>query len=169
MPDALVSQVLQALGLAGLVAMGTVIYVLVADVRVRDVLSRVRAASKSSTRIETIARRTLSPLGLLAWIPAVNAAADTLLVLAGDTLFAFDRIRLFGKEQYLSSHKYCWAGDICLNVEAMDLMVIDNVTLSGVVLDFALIPAAARSGGAARQGFLIPNDSARDAIYARLS
>ena len=101
MSDVLGSQLAQLLGLAFLLALGAVISVSVLDDRARNVLARVRAVSEPATRIETPARRTLPALGLLTWIPAVNAAAATLLVFAGATLFAFDRISVRGTVRYL--------------------------------------------------------------------
>ena len=175
MSDALGSQLAQLLGLAFLLALGAVIIVSVSDDRARNVLARVRAVSETATRIETPARRTLPAFGPLTWIPAVNAAADTLLVLAGDTLFAFDRISVRGTVRYLYSQKDSWAGDICLDVEATELMVIDDVSRSANALEFRLLAGNSQAGGriqigaAMSVGFQIPDDLARDAIFERLA
>lgn len=163
------------LGLAFLLALVAVIVVSVSDDRARNVLARVRAVSEPATRIETPARRTLPAFGPLTWIPGVNAAADTLLVLADDTLFVFDRISVRGTVRYLYSRKYCWAGDICLDVEAMELMVIDDVSRSENGLEFRLLAGDSQAGGriqigaAMSVGFQIPDDLARDAIFERLA
>jgi hypothetical protein len=173
--DAFGSQLAQLLGFAVILALGAVIFVSVADARARGVLGRVRAMADPATVVETPARRTIPLLGPLALIPSLNAAMDSLLVLAGDTLYVFDRIALFGAFRFLFSRKYCWAGDRSLDVEASELMVIDDVNRSGDVLEFILLNANDDDGGrvqlgsAAYVGFLIPQDSARDILWERLA